>query len=91
VIIQRRELMAATRQAVMGQGLPPEAPWVVFDYPLFLVDSDLAPIGEKIGEIIGALTSWQPANNRTGVFNKPQWKSPAAVTRMRSQGPIISS
>jgi hypothetical protein len=62
--------MAATRQAVMGQGLPPEAPWVVFDFPLFLVNSDLAPIGEKYDEIVDALTKWKPKNNKKGVFNK---------------------
>jgi hypothetical protein len=70
VIIQRKELMSATRQAIMGQGLPPEAPWVVFDYPLFLVDSDLTPIKEKFGEIVDALTKWQPKNNKKGVYNK---------------------
>jgi hypothetical protein len=68
--------MAATRQAIMGQGLPPEAPWVVFDFPLFLVDSDLTPIKEKYGEIVNALTKWQPKNNRKGVINK----SPVEVT-----------
>jgi len=62
--------MEATRQAVMGQGLPPEPPWVVFDYPLFLVDSDLTPIKEKYSEIVDVLTKWQPKNNKTGVFNK---------------------
>jgi hypothetical protein len=62
--------MSATRQAIMGQGLPPEAPWVVFEYPLFLVDSDLTPIKEKIGEIMDRLTKWQPQNNKKGVFNK---------------------
>jgi len=62
--------MAATRQAIMGQGLPPEAPWVVFDFPLFLVDSDLTPIKEKLSEIVNALTKWQPRNNRKGVINK---------------------
>ena len=68
--------MAATRQAIMGQGLPPEAPWVVFDYPLFLVDSDLSPIKEKFPEIVHALTKWQPKNNKKGVFNK----APVEVT-----------
>jgi hypothetical protein len=63
--------MAATRQAIMGQGLPPEAPWVVFEYPLFLVDSDLTPIKEKCHEIVDALTKWQPKNNKKGVYNKP--------------------
>ena len=62
--------MEATRQAVMGQGLPPEPPWVVFDYPLFLVDSDLTPIKEKFDEIVDVLTKWQSKNNKTGVFNK---------------------
>jgi hypothetical protein len=62
--------MAATRQAIMGQGLPPEAPWVVFEYPLFLVDSDLTPIKEKFGEIVDGLTKWQPKENKKGVFNK---------------------
>ncbi len=68
--------MAATRQAVMGQGLPPEAPWVVFDYPLFLVDSDLTPLKLKYDEIVAALTKWQPKNNKKGVFNK----APVEVT-----------
>jgi hypothetical protein len=62
--------MAATRQAIMGQGLPPEAPWVVFDYPLFLVDSDLSPIKEKFPEIVNALTKWRAQNNKRGIFNK---------------------
>jgi hypothetical protein len=64
--------MAATRQAVMGQGLPPEVPWVIFDYTLFLVDSDLTPIKEKFQEIVDALTKWQPKNNKKGVLNKAQ-------------------
>jgi hypothetical protein len=68
--------MAATRQAVMGQGLPPDVPWVVFDFPLFLVDSDLTPIKEKLGEIVDALTKWKPKNNQKGIFNK----APVEVT-----------
>lgn len=44
VIIQRRELKEPTLGAVMGQGLSPEAPWVLFDYSLFLVGSDLTPL-----------------------------------------------
>jgi hypothetical protein len=62
--------MAATRQAIMGQGLPPEAPWVVFDLPLFLVNSDLTPIKAKLGEIVHALTKWQPQNNKKGIIRK---------------------
>ncbi len=68
--------MAATRQAIMGQGLPAEAPWVVFEYPLFLVDSDLSPIKGKYSEIVHALTQWQPQNNRKGIYNK----APVEVT-----------
>ncbi|MEJ2245726.1 MAG: hypothetical protein P8Y80_06545 [Acidobacteriota bacterium] len=62
--------MEATRQAVMGQGLPPEAPWVVFNYNLFLVDSDLTLIKEKYTEIVYALTGWQPSLNKKGTFSK---------------------
>jgi hypothetical protein len=64
--------MEATRQAFMGQGLPPEVPWVVFDYPLFLVDSDLSPIQDKSHEIVDVLTKWQPKTNKKGVLNKAQ-------------------
>jgi hypothetical protein len=60
----------------MGQGLPPEAPWVVFDFPLFLVDSDLTPIKDKFNEIVYTLTKWHPANNKRGVIGK----SPIEVT-----------
>ncbi len=60
----------------MGQGLPPEVPWVVFDFPLFLVDSDLTPIKENIDKITAALTTWKPEHNEKGVINK----SPVDVT-----------
>jgi hypothetical protein len=68
--------MDATRQAIMGQGLPPEAPWVVFKFSLFLVDSDLSPINEKFAEIVDALTKWRPGSNKKGVFSK----TPVEVT-----------
>jgi hypothetical protein len=51
--------MATTLGAVMGQGFPPEVPWVVFDYPLFLVGSDLTLLKQRINEVIFCLTSWK--------------------------------
>ncbi|MEE8420240.1 MAG: hypothetical protein V3R92_02130, partial [Dehalococcoidales bacterium] len=69
-IIQRRELMPAALSAVMGQGLPPEVPWVVFEYPLFLVDSDLTPLSQKIDEVIDRLTSWEPETQTRGTIRR---------------------
>ncbi|MEJ2110208.1 MAG: hypothetical protein P8Z37_09910 [Acidobacteriota bacterium] len=60
----------------MDQGFPPEAPWVVFDYNLFLVESALTPIQEQYNEIIDTLTKWQPIRNTRGVLNK----APVKVT-----------
>ena len=62
--------MSATLGAVMGQGLPPEAPCVVFEYPLFLVGSDLTPLRQRIGEVIDRLTSWEPERKTTGTITR---------------------
>ena len=70
VIIQRKELMPATLGALMGQGLPPEVPWVVFEYPLFLVGSDLTPLQQRIDDVIGHLTSWEPERKTTGTITR---------------------
>lgn len=53
--------MSATLNALMGQGMPPEAPWVVFPYALYLSGSDVEGIMEpKRDEIIETLTQWAP-------------------------------
>jgi len=53
--------MIACKNAVMGQGLPPDVPWVTFPYALYLSDSDVAGIiGPKLDDIIRCLTAWQP-------------------------------
>jgi len=45
----------------MGQGLPPEVPWVTFPYALYLADSNVAGIiGPKMNEIMAGLTTWKP-------------------------------
>ena len=62
--------MDATLSAVMGQGFPSEVPWVVFEYPLFLVGSDLTPLREKTDEVIGRLTSWRPTRTTTGMVRR---------------------
>jgi hypothetical protein len=69
-VIQRRELMSATLSAVMGQGLPPEVPWVVFEYPLFLVGSDLTPLSRRIEDVIDRLISWEPRTKSTGTISR---------------------
>ncbi|MDP7525551.1 MAG: hypothetical protein QF713_04370, partial [Dehalococcoidales bacterium] len=67
-IIQRRELMPAALTSLMGQGLPPEVPWVVFEYPLFLVNSDLTPLSQKMDQVIDRLISWEPRTKTTGTI-----------------------
>lgn len=62
--------MAASLGSLMGQGLPPEVPWVVFEYPLFLVDSDLTPVRKRINEVIAFLTTWEPERKTTGVIKR---------------------
>lgn len=69
-IIQRRELMPATLGSLMGQGLPPEVPWVVFEYPLFLVGSDLTPLRQRIDEVIVRLITWEPERKTTGTITR---------------------
>ena len=53
--------MTACKNAIMGQGLPPETPYVNFPYELYLADSDVVGIiGPKMDEITRRLTVWQP-------------------------------
>jgi len=79
VIIQRPELMTAARNAIMGQGLPPEVPWVTFPYALYLSDSDVAGIiGPKVNEIFAGLTTWKS----TSTYTKGQiiTREPSTIT-----------
>jgi hypothetical protein len=78
VIIQRPELNASTQNAFIGQGLPPEVPWVTFPYALILADSDLSVINPKKQEIFDALTVWKPK----GTYTKGQMitRTPLEVT-----------
>jgi len=69
VVVQRQEFIGATRNAVAGFGFPPEVAMVIFPVGLFLVGSDLAPIGQNMDLFIQGLTGWEPAKTegkRTG-------------------------
>jgi hypothetical protein len=58
--------MTASKYAIMGQGLPPEVPWVIFPYALYLSDSDVAGIvGPKLDEIMAGLTTWKAEGTYT--------------------------
>jgi hypothetical protein len=60
-IIQRDALIPATLNAWVGQGLPPEVPWLLVPLTLLLVDSDVPGLlGPKINELISYLTTWKP-------------------------------
>lgn len=60
-----------TRNAMAGLGFSQEAPMVVMPMPIFLVGSDLAPLEERMDEVAGGLTDWQPEVNTLGVHRPP--------------------
>lgn len=45
-------------------------PWVVFEYPLFLVGSDLTPLRQRINEVIARLTTWEPDRKTVGKITR---------------------
>ncbi len=45
-------------------------PWIVFEYPLFLVGSDLTPLRQRMGEVIARLTLWEPQRKTTGTITR---------------------
>ena len=61
MVVQRRDFVGATKNAIAGFGFAPEAAMVIFPVGLFLVGSDLAPIGQNIDLFIQGLTEWKPA------------------------------
>jgi hypothetical protein len=71
VVVQRREFVGATKNAVAGLGFPPEVAMVVFPVGLFLVGSDLAPIGENLDAFIHGLTRWRPSTQETKKIDPP--------------------
>ena len=63
-------MATVTLQAFTGQGFPAEAPAVSFPVDLFLVNSNLTPLSEKISEIIGGLTTWEPKRKTKGIITR---------------------
>ena len=61
VVVQRQEFVGATKNAVAGLGFPPDIAMGIFPVGLFLVGSDLGPIGQKVDLFIQGLTGWNPA------------------------------
>jgi hypothetical protein len=52
----------------MGEGFGKEAPMVIFDYPLFLVGSDLTPVRQRISEFVNFLTKWVPQTKAKAII-----------------------
>ena len=73
-IVQRNALVTVDLQTFMGEGFGRESPMVVFEQSIFLVDSDLTPVRQKIGEFVNFLTKWQPQTKTKGlvVSEKPR-------------------
>ena len=61
IIVQRREFVGATKNAIAGFGFAPEVAMVIFPVGLFLAGSDLTPIAQNIDLFIQGLTRWKPA------------------------------
>ncbi|MEQ8195521.1 MAG: hypothetical protein RIB59_13635, partial [Rhodospirillales bacterium] len=57
------------RNAVSGLGFDQDASMVTFPIDLFLVESDLSPVSDRIREFYDGLTIWQPAAKETGIRN----------------------
>lgn len=74
VVIQRETFLGIMLGAIQGVGFSPEAAKVVFPTDLFMVDSDLTPLQERIDEVVTALTKWEPETKSAGVY------SPSKVT-----------
>jgi hypothetical protein len=72
--VQRNALVTVSLQTFMGAGFGREAPMVIFDYPLFLVGSDLTPVTQRIGEFVNMLTKWVPQTKTKGmvISEKPK-------------------
>jgi hypothetical protein len=71
VVVQRQEFVGATKNAVAGFGFLPDVAMVVFPVGLFLVGSDLAPIGQKMDLFIQGLTRWKPSTQETKNIDPP--------------------
>jgi hypothetical protein len=71
VVVQRQDFVGATKNAVAGFGFPPEVAMVVFPVGLFLVGSDLAPIGRNVDLFIQGLTRWKPSTQETKNIDPP--------------------
>ena len=71
MVVQREDFVGATKNAISGFGFPPEAAMVIFPVGLFLVGSDLAPIGRSIDLFIQGLTEWKPTAWGAGRVDPP--------------------
>jgi hypothetical protein len=72
-MVMRKGFRFVVQNGISGMGLPAEVPAVhEFPVPMFLPDSDLAPLKENIDKIVYALTEWQPKSTRTGIISPPK-------------------
>jgi hypothetical protein len=72
VVIQRETFLGIMLGAIQGVGFSPEAAKVVFPTPLFMVDSDLTPLQERIDEVVAGLTKWEPETKEAGIYSPPK-------------------
>lgn len=70
-MVTREGFSKVVTNTFAGEEFPAEASQVVFPVEMFLPGSDLTPIEEKIDELIGGLTTWEPDRKETGVISPP--------------------
>lgn len=71
ISIIRHEFVSVADSAIAGMGFPPETPKVIFPVDLFLVESDLSVLSERLDEFIAGLTTWTPEMEGTGIMVPP--------------------
>ena len=63
VTLARQDFVGVFRNAVAGLGLAPDGAMVTFPMPIFLPESDIAPVTARKQEIYDGLTRWRPASS----------------------------
>jgi len=72
VSVVRQEFIAVAQNAHAGLGFASELAMVNYPVDLFLGDSDLTPIKEKLDQYTAGLTTWKPNITAKGIVSPPK-------------------
>jgi len=74
VIVTREGFSGIVAHAFAGAGFPAEASQVMYPIDMFTAGSDLAPLEEKLDELVAGLTEWEPQVKGKKVITPPKMK-----------------